>query len=159
MLITNKVSLFDLIQSDAALRQHSNMREPAQDNLAFEMEIEGTGTKPGPLWIESKKGFGERRPTQLTESVMRDQHLAYVSWAYLKSLLCCDLPFLANHNKLNAASSFLKPLTHLFYLDQVREVIEGASEGGDSLTRGQIEVFILLLLTFTTDMISAGFAQ
>ena len=134
------------------------MREPAQDNLAFEMEMEGTGTK----WIESKlvkKGFGERRASQLTESVLRDQHLAHVSWACLKSLLCCDLPFFANHNKLNAASSFLKPLTHLFYLDQVREVIEGASEGGDSLTRGQIEVFILLLLTFTTDMISAGFAQ
>ena len=84
MLITNKVSLFDLIQSDAALRQHSNMREPAQDNLAFEMEIEGTGTKPGPLGIKSK--FGERRPSQLTESVLRDQHLAHVSWAYLKKL-------------------------------------------------------------------------
>ena len=55
------------------------MRELAEDNLAFE---EGTGTKPGPLGIESK-GFEERRASELTESVLRysrrDQHLVLVS--------------------------------------------------------------------------------
>ena len=73
------------------------MREPAaEDNLAFE----GTGTTPGPLGIQSKlakKGFGERRASELTESVLRynrrDQHLAHVSCTYLKSLrICCPLP-------------------------------------------------------------------
>ena len=60
------------------------MPETAKDNLAFE---EGTGTKPGPLGIQSKlRGnhvFEERRASELTESVLRysrrDQHLVHVS--------------------------------------------------------------------------------
>ena len=83
----------------------SNMPEPAaEDNLAFEAEdnlsFEGTCTTPAPLGIQSKlakKGFGERRASELTESMLRynrrDQHLAHVSCPYLKSLRsCCALP-------------------------------------------------------------------
>ena len=83
------------------------MREPPEDNLAFEMEMEGTGTEPGPLWIQSKfanKGLGEQRASEPTESLLRfnrrDQHLAHVSCARLKSLFLCDYPFVANCYKL-----------------------------------------------------------
>ena len=94
---------FDLISDTplwVATANSSNMQEPAaEDNLAFE-ETAGT-TTPAPLGIQSKlakKGFvGERRASELTESVLRynrrDQHLAHVSSTYLKSLsICCALP-------------------------------------------------------------------
>ena len=69
----------------------SNMPEPAaDDNLAFKAEdnlaFEGICTTPAPLGTQSmlaKKGFGERRASELTESMLRynrrDQHLAHVS--------------------------------------------------------------------------------
>ena len=79
----------------------SNMREPAaEDNPAFEGTATTPGLLPKALGIQSKlakKGFGEGRASELTESMLRynrrDQHLAHVSCPYLKSLrICCALP-------------------------------------------------------------------
>ena len=89
---------FDLIYETSlwvATGISSNMREPvAEDNPAFE----GTATTPGPLAIQSKlakKGFGEQRASELTESMLRynrrDQHLAHVKLSILEKsayLLC-----------------------------------------------------------------------
>ena len=107
-----------------AKHTQSNMRELAEDNLAFQED-----TQPGVLGIQSKfrgnQGFEERRASELTESVLRysrrDQHLVHVSildyspWigCELSSFTGCNL-FVVVESSLRSNLDLLKPFqSHL----------------------------------------------